>query len=160
MIKKYFILALYLLAASCTSTIQVEDPDLIIPGKQADGYHIGERITKDIIQLKKKRLLFKDILGEKTSRDIEFNQYRKNRKSIILLKNNIIKAIVIHMTDSQITSDSVKISRGYENFTFNYGNKGSIKIKSDTNTLLLYLDKRIIISDDNNDDSIDLLIVF
>lgn len=136
-----------------------KDRSLIIPGKGAEGYSISQIIDDNITNHGKKKELFSTVLKVKSKYKLYFNQSIMSDRYILLLLDNAVKAIIITSVTDHVTTDAVKISRGKENFIINYGNRGLVPFRSKSNSLYYYPSLGIMVIDDLNDNTINMIII-
>lgn len=136
------------------------DRNLVIPGKTAEGYNLGDRPEN----IKPVKAGTTDNIGKILDLDcfssIQFDSYVYNRDtSVIFLHNGIITAIAGLKTERRITSDAVPLSRGIDNFILNYGNSGLVIKSRKKNKVYYYKIMGIAVFNDNNDNTIDMYLI-
>lgn len=154
--------AFIILSCSSINNNSTIDKNLIIPGKSAEGYVLGESIDDNIsILCLQKDKSIAEIMEIKIFSDIKFDciLYFKNT-SVIFLKNKSIIAIAGLKTERRITSDGVLLSSGVDNFILNYGNSGLLTVSNGKHRLYFYKDPGIAIFNDNDDNIIDMYLIF
>ena len=138
------------------------DKNLIIPGKSAEGYIIGEMIdySEDLVCFKQEKSIG-EIVEIDSLKYLQFDClfYIKNT-SVLFLKNSRIIAIAGLNTERRITSDGVVLSRGIDNFILNYGNSGLLTITKGNHRAYHFKDSGIILFNDFGDSSIDMYLIF
>ncbi len=162
---KFKIFLFILLLFSCHSdkkTSKLIDTDLIIPGKQAEGFLIDTTIESGSLRVytAKNNDLSKITTISLFSGLIFDSLAFHDNSHILFIKNNTIIAIAGLVIEKKITSDAVLLSRGIDNFVFNYGNKDLVIFKIKDNTAYIYRNSGIAVFDDNSDNIIDMYIVF
>ena len=147
------------------------DYNLVVPGKGAEGVCLScakaqvkkvyKKASYRVSKVRKTKDLFKDVFKIDSPVSITFDTayYYKDKKVVIFFLNNIVRA-VSSMRNDRITSDSIDLRRGTGFFIFHYGNEMMIKRKSKNNVVYLYPKKGIAIADDDNNDEIDVFVVF
>lgn len=140
------------------------DASLVVPGKSAEGYIIGEKLppgkqltpaggeTTPSLSL---------ILGINTIPGVDFDSfiYFRNR-AVIFTRHNVITAIAGLTSERRVTESAVKLSDGADSFILNYGNSGMEILREGQHRAYLYRGLGIAIFDDYGDDSIDMYLVF
>jgi len=150
---------------SCTSSDKINpniDLNLIVPGRTAEGFNIGEQIKEDSFTVYESRENnIAEILTLDYFSDLKFDSliYKEN-ESVLFLNKGIITAIAGLTIDKRITSDAVLLSRGVDNFILNYGNSGLSIMKRGEHSVYIYKDFGIAVFDDNNDNIIDMYLIF
>jgi len=141
-----------------------KDLSLVVPGKSAEGYTIGEKITasgRNLSTDKESSPPLHKILGIKKFPEISYDSiiYHKD-KTVIFTRHNIVTAIAGLNAERRVTDSAVKLSDGADSFILNYGNSGIEIIREGEHTGYLYRNVGIAIFDDYGDDSIDMYLVF
>ena len=155
----------FLFFLSCIGNNKINstvDKSLIIPGKSAEGYMLGELIEESVLStcLENEKSI-SEIMGIELFSDLKFDCISSdNKTSVIFLKNGIIVAIAGVKTERRITSDGVLLSRGVDDFILNYGNSRLLNFSTGKHRVYLYKDSGIAIFDDNCDNSIDMYLIF
>jgi hypothetical protein len=150
---------------SCVSsgiTGSSRDSNLIIPGKTAEGYSIG-----DTIQIGEETSVIsapgniKEILNMETFGSLNFDSiiYKKD-SAILFIENKTIIAIAGLKSERRITSDAVKLSAGTGKFVQNYGTSGLETFTTSNHTVYIYKTSGIAVFDDNSDDIINMYLIF
>jgi hypothetical protein len=109
--------------------------------------------------------LFRHVFDISSPVKISFNKiyYYEKLKSVIFFNDNIVTGIV-GLTNARITYDSIDLKKGVEYFIFGYGNNRlTTLIKSDgkkRDKIYIYPELGIAVFDDNDDDVIDMYIIF
>ena len=149
----------------------INDETLVVPGMGAEKIIIHEpvAILNSTYQGLDYRLakvgdnqdVFRDILKINNKNGIVFNEIRYfyGNNVVVFIKNNIVQSVAGMNTD-RITLDSVDLGRGASYFVFNYGNESLTVYKKPNGYVYIYAAKGIAVFDDDNDDSIDLYMVF
>ncbi len=150
---------------SCVSpglTGSSPDINLIIPGKSAEGYNIGNPIQiKDEINIISAHGNIKDIMKIEALNYINFDSILYKQDSVILfIENKTIIAIAGLKPERRITSDAVKLSAGTGNFIQNYGTSGLETFSINNHKVHIYKTSGIAVFDDNNDEIINMYLVF
>ena len=150
---------------SCTSADKSNikrDINLIVPGKSAEGFDLGQKIKKeDYIIYESSETNISDILETDNVADIKFDSLVRNgNASILFLEKGIIAAIAGLTIERRTTSDAVLLSRGIDNFILNYGNSGLSIVKTKNHSIYIYKESGIAVFDDNNDNTIDMYLIF
>ena len=151
--------------SSCTSSDKINiniDLNLIVPGRTAEGFNIGEQIEKgSFIVYESRENNIAEILTLDYFSDLKFDSliYKEN-ESVIFLNKGIVTAIAGLTIDKRITSDAVLLSKGVDNFILNYGNSGLSIMKRSKHSAYIYKDFGIAVFDDNNDNNIDMYLIF
>lgn len=154
-----------LLFFSCSSIPESNssiDKDLIIPGKRAEGYYLGQFLEKNEspVYLDKDNSI-SDILDIPLFSDLKFNSIIYiNHTSVLFLKNGIVIAVAGIKIERRITSDAVLLSKGIDNFIINYGNSGLVTRINGNHKAYIYKKYGIAVFNDNNDANIDMYLVF
>ncbi len=166
------ILCLFILSCS-TSDINkssfdyndVSDKNLIMPGRSAEGFIIGEAIDSSILKsdsLKSfdKDKSFSEILDIDLFPDLNFNAvlYISNSSSIFI-KDGIITAIAGFKTERRVTSDGILLSNGIDSFILNYGNSHLVTNSKRNHRVYYFKELGIAVFDDNGDNSIDMFLI-
>lgn len=149
----------------------IYDETLIVPGIGAEKIILNESISQlndsykgqeyRLVKLKEQSEIFTAIYKININTGLVFNEirYYYNNNTVAFIKNNIIQAVVGLKMD-RITVDAVDLSRGAEFFIYHYGNESMKVYEESSGILYMYQNKGIAIFDDNNDDTIDLYMVF
>lgn len=150
---------------SCTSadkSIIKRDINLIVPGKSAEGFALGQEIRKENFKVYESgKTNIADILDTDNFADIKFDSLIHNGDaSILFLEKGIITAIAGLTIERRTTSDAVLLSRGIDNFILNYGNSGLSIVKGKNHSIYIYKESGIAVFDDNNDNTIDMYLIF
>lgn len=150
------------------------DINLIVPGVGAENASLKDEsgilisikgYPDSVSKFEETKDLFHHVFGIDSRIKIYFNRiyYYEKQKSVFFINDNIITAIA-GMTNSRITSDSIALKKGIEYFIFGYGNnKLTVLIKSDDKNrgrIYLYQENGIAVFDDEDDDIIDMYVVF
>ena len=102
-----------------------------------------------------------NILSLSCFSDLKFDSLVYNKdSSVVFLNNGIITAIAGLKMERRVTSDAVLLSKGVDNFILNYGNKGLNTINKGNHRVYIYRNLGIAIFNDNNDDIIDMYLIF
>lgn len=137
------------------------DRNLIIPGDYAEGIHIGDIINGDQFKIYPSESDIGQLTEIKFLSRIKFDSIVYINKSSVLFINKMsVVAISGLDIEKKITSDAVILSKGVDNFIFNYGNDGLFKHTSKNHIAYIYQKIGIVIFDDNNDKTIDMFLVF
>lgn len=150
---------------SCTSADKTDvkkDINLIVPGISAEGFNLGQEIRKENYKVYESgETNIADILKSDTFADLKFDSLVRNGDaSILFLKKGIIAAIAGLTIERRTTSDAVLLSRGIDNFILNYGNSGLSIVKTKNHSIYIYKESGIAVFDDNNDNTIDMYLIF
>ena len=140
------------------------DASLVVPGKSAEGYIIGEELSRgeqltpaggDTIPS------LSVILGINSIPGVDFDSfiYFRNR-AVIFTRHNVITAIAGLGVERRVTESAVKLSDGSDSFILNYGNSGMEILREGQHWAYIYRRLGIAIFDDYGDDSIDMYLVF
>ena len=162
--KKFIILFVFSQILSCVTEKKdgLQDRYLVIPGKSAEGYTIGDYISdvKSLIRFVDKKQ-FSDIFNVDILSGLEFDSVVYTADShALFLKDQAIVGIAGFKINKRVTSDAVLLTKGIDNFILNYGNDGLKIISSGRHKAYIYKDCGIAVFDDNNDNSIDMYLVF
>jgi len=147
---------------SGSRSLFLKDRSLIVPGKSAEGFFLGDKLLPvssvlkpaDVIGEELKKVI-KDIINS----DFDHIYYIKDY-SIIFLKEDRIVAIGGLQTEDRVTIDAQKLADGALAFVIAYGNRYLKIIRDNENKIYLYEKYGIAVFDDLSDDSIDMYIVF
>lgn len=155
----------YTFIISCSSSVKSKstiDINLIVPGKTAEGYNIGDRIeNKEFITYENENKSIGDILDVGALSYLTFDSIIYNKdSSVIFLKDGLITAIAGLKIERRVTSDAVLLSRGIDNFILNYGNKGLLTISSGSQKMYCYKDLGIAVFNEDSDGTINMYLVF
>ncbi len=154
--------ALCLSCSSAEKSSLSPDINLIVPGKAAEGYFIGETIENN--ELNQYRIIngtLKDITDIEYFSKFQFDSIiRKKESTVLFLKNKTITAIAGIKIERRITDDAVLLSKGVDNLIMNYGNSGLSVITAKKHRLYIYKESGLAIFDDNSDDTIDMFLIF
>jgi len=150
---------------ACTSADKAAvktDINLIVPGIRAEGFDLGQEIRKEDYKVYESRETnIADILGTDNFADIKFDSLIRNgNASILFLEKGVITAIAGLTIERRTTSDAVLLSRGIDNFILNYGNSGLSIVKGKNHSIYIYKKSGIAVFDDNNDNTIDMYLIF
>ena len=164
-LKVIITLAGLALIFSCASTDKANikrDINLIVPGKSAEGFDLGQKIDKEDYKVfESSETNVADILEADNFADIKFDSLIRNgNSSILFLEKGIITAIAGLTIERRTTSDAVILSRGIDNFILNYGNSGLSIVKGKNHSIYIYKESGIAVFDDNNDKTIDMYLIF
>lgn len=156
---------LIILILSCYSTDKAKQPvdiSLIVPGISGEGYTLGDSVSLNSFKQKKSdNGNISDITGINFFSVLNFDLVIYNTGSYALyLKNNVLVAITGFKTENRITSDAVPLDRGIDNFIMNYGNKDLLIFSSGIHKAYIYKKLGIAVFDDNNDNTIDMYLIF
>jgi hypothetical protein len=138
------------------------DKYLLIPGKSAEGYSIGNQVVKNssMIEMRESKNI-SDILNIDILSDLKFDSVLYVKDSFALfLKDNTVVAIAGFKTTRRVTSDAVLLSRGIDNFILNYGNTGLSIITKGNHKVYIYKESGIAVFDDKSDNTIDMFLIF
>lgn len=163
--KTLMLLFNVILICSCVSEmkdISVNDSYLIVPGKSAEGYILGaDIINNSSMTVLKEKKSISEILNVNILPELRFDSVLYIRDShALLVKDNKIVAIAGLKIAKRVTSDAVLLSKGIDNFIMNYGNEGLKIVMSGNHKAYIYKDSGIAVFDDNNDNIIDMYLVF
>jgi hypothetical protein len=163
--KKIVIIISLVSIFSCAAADKAEvrnDINLIVPGKSAEGFNLGQEIhKKDYKVYESRETNIADILEADNFADIKFDSLsRSGNSSILFLEKGIITAIAGLTIERRTTSDGVLLSRGIGNFILNYGNSGLSIVKRKNHSIYIYKESGIAVFDDNNDKTIDMYLIF
>ncbi len=155
-------LSFYLSCSSSTKNISSIDVNLIVPGKTAEGYNIGDRIEdNELIQYDNEKKSIGDILEIEAFKYLTFDSIiYKDDSSVIFIKDGVINAIAGLKIERRVTSDAVLLSRGIDNFILNYGNKGLLTSSSGNHKVYYYKELGIAVFNDDSDGSINMYLIF
>ena len=78
---------------------------------------------------------------------------------MIFFHNDRVSAIA-GLNTFRVTSDSVSLQNGIDNFIYNYGNSGLAIMKKGSHAMYLYRKQGIAVIDDSVNDSIDMYLLF
>ncbi len=150
---------------SCVSsglTVSSPDINLIVPGKSAEGYSIGNTIhINDEINIIPAPGNIKEIIKIEAFSKLNFDSILYKQDSVILfVENKTIIAIAGLKSERRITSDAVKLSAGTGNFVQNYGTSGLETFTTSNHTVHIYKISGIAVFDDNSDDIINMYMIF
>jgi hypothetical protein len=149
----------------------INNSAIIYTGLGAQGIAIGEDIDAVSMRFGKSKFkisrpkqtseLFKDVFKMRCNVQIIFDSlyYNEEQKVTACAYRGKVKAI-IGFDCNYMTSDSVNLKNGIANFIFHYGNRNLKQLRQGTNTIYAYPDLGIAVIDDNDNDSIDLYIIF
>ena len=163
-IRKEITSLLFIFILSCVSAGSNNngiDRNLIIPGKSAEGYNIGNTFKNntDIIFTGKETEIG-NIFELEVFSNLKFDSYIYIKDSaVIFLNKGIITAIAGLKTERRVTSDAVLLSKGIDNFILNYGNSGLRTISKNGHKVYIYNELGIALFNDNSN-NIDLYLVF
>lgn len=163
--KNIQLLFSFILLCSCSSPMKhstVIDRYLIVPGKSAEGYIIGDTVVRDssMIELKEKNSM-PEILGADILAGLRFDSVLYIKDSAVLfIKDNRIIAVAGLKLTKHVTYDAVLLSKGIDNFIMNYGNDGLRIVPAGKHKAYIYKDAGIAVFDDNGDNIIDMYLVF
>lgn len=147
------------------------DESLVIPGIGAEKIILHDNTAKldkvysgynyKVAKVHKNEDIFKNVFKLNSGIKLQFNEirYYKNNKVIVFIKNNIVEAIASLEMD-RVTIDPIDLSQGVSNFILHYGNTDLQILKDGNNSAYAYTTKGIVLFDDNNDDVIDIYLVF
>ena len=138
------------------------DINLIIPGKTAEGYTLGDRVDNksETVYLKDSEDVG-DLMNLDCFSELRFDSFiYKNSTSVLFLNKGIIIAIAGLKIERRTTSDAVLLSKGIDNFILNYGNKGLSTFTIGSHRVYYYRELGIAVFNDDNDNSIDMYIIF
>jgi hypothetical protein len=164
--RRQFILIIFcaLLFGSCMSQnkmIDSPDPYLVIPGKSAEGYCLGDKFEGSVSVLSPVTGIISAVLNAENFPEIKFDSVFYMKESFALfLKDKVIVAIAGFRIEKHVTSDAVLLSKGVDNFILNYGNSGLTIIAKGNHKIYLYKKSGIAVFDDNSDNIIDMFLVF
>ena len=155
-------LAGILSCASSDNTFKNPDIDLIVPGHSAEGFKLGEKIKEKNFKIYgSSETSIAGILNLDYFSYIKFDSLIRNgNASIVFLNKGVTVAIAGLVIERRTTSDAVLLSRGIDNFILNYGNSGLTVLKEKNNSVYIYKNAGIAVFDDNNDNVIDMFLVF
>lgn len=154
-----------------TTEMVIQDESLIVPGVGAERIILGgttaqlekwyagdtfKNVVKDT-----SADVFRDVFKVKCGYSVPFNEiryYTKNKASVFLL--NLRVTAVAGNSNERVTSDSIELEKGVEYFIYSYGNKALKRIRDGNSSMYIYPDEGIAVFDDDNDDDIDLYLVF
>jgi len=148
-----------------------KDSSLIIPGKGSERIMLGDSISSaqkflsansyTLSVYKNTKDIFNDIFQIKTAEKIFFDKiYHYTSSGVILFTCKKTVSAIAGLQNRKVTSDAVGIADGSDNFIFNYGNSG-LEIKNrGRHVVYVYRSLGIAIFDDNNDNSIDMYLIF
>jgi len=165
---KYKVIILFfnlVLICSCVSgnkDVSGTDRYLIIPGKFAEGFNLGDNVIEDpsMTSLKKRKTV-SEIFGTNVLPELCFDSVLYAGDSYALLfENRKIVAIAGFKINKRVTSDAVLLSKGIDNFIMNYGNDDLKIITAGNHKAYIYKKTGIAVFDDNNDNIIDMYIIF
>ena len=153
---------------SCQSksgiTSTKNDTFLIIPGKSAEGYILGEAFKKgdkNSSLTEEPPSFLSDILQIQGLPQIVFDHIHYSKsKAAVFTRHNIINAVIGLKPADRITDDAVRLSDGADNYILNYGNSGIEIIRDGKHRVYIYRKLGIAVFDDNGDDSIDMYLLF
>jgi len=154
-----------LAAVSCTSADKMNssiDKNIIVPGETAEGFNLGEHIEKDSFKVyESRRNNIADILELDNFSDLKFDSMVIARNvSVLFINKGVITAIAGLNADRRVTSGAVLLSRGIDNFILNYGNSGLLIIRTGNHSVYIYKSLGIAVFDDNNDNTINMYLIF
>ncbi len=148
----------------------ITDRSLLVPGVGAGGMVIGEG-KKEVrsrmgaprknASFREQRKLFKDIFGVHTESEILFNEffhYPIEGTTVFFFEGKVVA--ISSITIKMVTDDAVSLERGISYFFFYYGNRGCETIESVKNKFYIFHSLGIALADDDNNDTIDVIIVF
>jgi hypothetical protein len=156
---------LCIIQISCVSSGPIgssRDLNLIIPGKTAEGYSIGETIEiGDETSVISASGNVKEILKMESFSSLNFDSilYKKD-SAILFIENKTIIAIAGLKSERRITSDAIKLSEGTGNFIQNYGTSGLETFTINNHTIHIYKASGIAVFDDNSDGIINMYMIF
>ena len=164
-LKVFIIITSLVCVLSCASADKAEirnDINLIVPGKSAEGFDLGQEINKEDYKVfESSEANIGDILEADNFTEIKFDSLIRNgNSSILFLEKGIITAIAGLTIERRTTSDAVLLSRGIDNFILNYGNSGLSIVKGKNHSIYIYKESGIAVFDDNNDKTIDMYLIF
>lgn len=154
---------------SLLDSMVVKDETLIVPGIGASSTVID--LSEDEVVLLKGNPFektqsvthdfIKDVLAIQSEIHLPFNYlyiYR-NPSTIIGFYNGRVSFVVV-LGSHGVLLDGVKVSRGIMAILFHYGNEGMKVIRDADGAIFIYASKGIAFIDENNDDSVDGIIIF
>lgn len=158
-------ITLYCTLLSCASidnSGSQSDINLVMPGKTAEGYSIGDMIKDNETDASVITTgSINDITKIEAFQNLSFDSFIvKKNSAILFLKNNTIIAIAGIKIERRITPDAVMLSDGSDNFILKYGTPGLETMRIGNHKVHIYKESGIAIFDDNSDDFIDMYLVF
>jgi len=162
---RFIVLTLCSTLLSCASIDKTDpllDINLIVPGKTAEGYNIGDTINdtggdRNVISTGS----INDITQIELFENLRFDSIIvKKNSAVLFLKSNTIMAIAGLKIERRITFDAVMLSQGSDNFILKYGSSGLETIRRNNHKVHIYKESGIAIFDDNSDDFIDMYLIF
>lgn len=150
---------------SCTTsggTALSPDINLIVPGEMAEGYKLNT-VIKDT-EINEIKIIDSDIsiiTNIKNFRKLHFDSIIfKNDSAVLFLENKIIIAIAGLKIERRVTSNAALLSDGCSNFTLNYERHYLETITKENHKVYIYNKYGIALFDDNNDNVIDMYLIF
>ncbi len=167
---KFTTIGLFLLFYSSAEMIII-DPSLIVPGLGAEGFVINkpasEAVKKfnskelKIIKFNKRKELLEEVFNIKVPLKIKYDMIILSENNhIILLSYKDLVTAVIGFNHGRVTNDAVSLDKGINYFIFNYGNNEIYQIQNEYGKIYIFKNIRIILFDDNNNDTIDMYLVY
>ncbi len=147
----------------------IKDESLIVPGVGAGGL-VLDMPVKDVIAVKGAPLtstkkgtgdFMKDVLKVRSTVSLPFNYLYtfNNSNTIIGFENNLVSFIVVWQ-EKGVLIEGIPLAKGIAAIVFHYGNKGLSVVSEVKGTIYIYPYRGIAFIDDNNDESIDAVIIF
>ncbi|MCL1865769.1 MAG: hypothetical protein FWF73_08175 [Spirochaetes bacterium] len=138
------------------------DSDIIVLGKSAEGYSIGDTIIDNgRVYIINTAGTIGEILEIDLFSNLTFDSiiYNKDQRAIFI-NSSLIIAIVGLNPDKKITYDAIALSMGIDKFILNYGESELEIISKENSNIYLYKKLGIALFDDNKDGTIDMYIIF
>jgi len=163
--KLYSAIMLILFIYSCSTSetnIITIDKNLITPGYSAEGYTIGETFDNEIFKTYPvENGNISEITGIDLFSDLKFDTIISIKdSSVIFLNKGIIIAIAGFKVERRVTVDAVLLSKGIDNIVLAYGNKELTTKSVNKHRVYIYKKLGIALFDDNNDNTVDMFLVF
>lgn len=151
-----------------TERIRLDD-SLIVPGSGAENIVLGDTVS-DVRARKgqpdktavfnEDRELFRDIFGTASPGGVYYRKiYHYSILGFMVFFHNDRVSAIAGLNTFRVTSDSVSLQNGIDNFIYNYGNRDLTILKKGSHALYLYRKQGIAVVDDGSNDSIDMYLL-
>ena len=167
----YLILTLLITAAPgfLSERIRLDD-SLIVPGSGAENIILGDTVSEvrarkgqpdKTAVFNEDHELFRDIFGIPSPAGVYYRKiYHYSISGFMIFFHNDRVSAIAGLNTFRVTSDSVSLQNGIDNFIYNYGNSGLAIMKKGSHAMYLYRKQGIAVIDDSVNDSIDMYLLF